>query len=423
MKPLFTFITSAIILAALAIAFPDLLLDPGTLMKGHQKLTKDCLSCHTPFQGVTSVQCINCHKPDAIGIKNVAGALLPKDSSRVLFHKGLSASSCVECHTDHKGGDASKAIKTFKHASLTTVLQKDCIACHKNQIPKDPLHRYAKGSCSGCHSIKKWKPATFDHKQIAAADRKQCINCHKADQPNDQLHREVTATCAECHNTNKWEPAAFDHKQLVASGGKQCISCHKADRPNDKLHREMTASCAVCHSTKKWKPATFNHKLLAEGKQCISCHKADQPNDKMHRDVTASCAVCHKTTKWKPATFNHKLLAGGKQCISCHKADQPNDNLHRQSEANCAACHGTRKWKPATFNHNRYFRLDRDHQASCKTCHTDPGNYKKYTCYGCHEHTPSNMAAVHREEGINNYQNCIKCHRNGNSGSKRGDDD
>lgn len=108
MKPLFTFITSAIILAALAIAFPDLLLDPGTLMKGHQKLTKDCLSCHTPFQGVTSVQCINCHKPDAIGIKNVAGALLPKDSSRVLFHKGLSASSCVECHTDHKGGDADR---------------------------------------------------------------------------------------------------------------------------------------------------------------------------------------------------------------------------------------------------------------------------------------------------------------------------
>ena len=373
MKPLLVFISSAIILTALAVAFPDALLSPGPLMKGHNTLKRDCLSCHKPFSGAAPLQCISCHKQDAIGIKNVAGALLPKDSSKVLFHKGLSASSCVECHTDHKGEDASKAVKTFKHASLTSALRKDCIACHNDQKPVDNLHRYATGNCSECHTTKKWKPATFDHKLLAASIQKSCITCHKTDQPNDRLHSETTASCADCHSTNRWEPATVDHKQLAASG-KQCISCHKADRPNDKLHREMTASCAVCHSTKKW----------------------------------------------KPATFNHKQLAGGKQCISCHKADQPNDTLHRQSEANCAACHGTTKWKPATFNHNRYFRLDRNHRASCKTCHTNPGNYKQYTCYNCHEHTPANMAAVHREEGISNYQNCVRCHRSGEG--ERGDD-
>jgi hypothetical protein len=331
MKPLFAFITTAIILAALAIAFPDVLLDPGALMKGHQKLKRDCLSCHTPFRGVTSVQCISCHKQEAIGIKHVGGTFLPKDSTKVLFHKGLSASSCVECHTDHKGADASKAIKTFKHASLTKALQQNCIACHKDQIPKDPLHRYAKGSCSECHNTKKWKSATFDHKQLADSIKKECITCHKADQPNDQLHRDVTASCAACHGTTKWKPATFNHNQLAASGGKQCINCHKSDRPND--------------------------------------------------------------------------------------------NMHRQSEANCAACHGTTRWKPATFNHDRYFRLDRDHQASCKTCHTNPANYKQYTCYNCHEHTPSNIAAKHREEGIYNYQNCIRCHRNGSrEGGREGDD-
>lgn len=376
MKPLYAFFVAAIILAALAVAFPDVLLNPGVLMKGHQSQKRDCLSCHTPFQGVTSVQCITCHKQDAIGIKNVAGAFLPKDSTKVLFHKGLSASSCVECHTDHKGADASKAIKTFRHASLTTSLQKNCTACHKNQTPTDPLHRNAKGNCIDCHTIKKWKPATFNHKQLADSIKKECITCHKADQPNDKLHREVTATCAECHNTNKWEPATFDHKQLAASGGKQCINCHKAEQPNDKLHREMTANCVVCHSTKNW----------------------------------------------KPATFDHKKFAGAKQCISCHKSDRPNDNLHSQSEANCAACHGTNRWKPATFNHNRYFRLDRDHQASCKTCHTNPANYKQYTCYNCHEHTASNIAAVHREEGIYNYQNCVRCHRNGSGEGEREDD-
>jgi hypothetical protein len=280
LKPLYAFIASAIILAALAITFPDVLLDPGTLMKGHQKLQKDCLSCHTPFRGVTSVQCITCHKQDAIGIKNVAGALLPADSSKVDFHKGLSANSCADCHTDHKGADAAKAIKPFKHASLTTSLQRNCTGCHKNQMPTDALHRYATGNCSECHSIQKWKPATFNHNQFAS----------------------------------------------------------------------------------------------------------------------------------------------GKQCISCHKADRPNDTLHGLSESNCSTCHDTTRWKPATFDHSRYFRLDRNHQASCKTCHTSPGNYKQYTCYNCHEHTPSNMAAVHHEEGISNYQNCIRCHRNGSREGNEGDE-
>ena len=282
MKPLFAFIVSAIILGALAIAIPDVLLSPGALLKGHHTLKKDCLSCHRPFRGVRSVQCFTCHKQESIGIKNVTGVFLPKDSSRVLFHKGVSASSCTDCHTDHKGADAAKAIKPFKHESLTISLQKNCTACHNNQIPADALHRSAKGNC------------------------------------------------AECHNTTKWKPATFDHKQLEASSGKRCINCHKTD--------------------------------------------------------------------------------------------QPNDSLHGLSESNCSTCHNTIRWKPATFDHSRYFRLDRNHQASCKTCHTSPGNYKQYTCYNCHEHTPSNMAAVHHEEGISNYQNCIRCHRNGSREGNEGDE-
>ncbi|TLU54488.1 MAG: hypothetical protein FDX18_11255, partial [Chlorobium sp.] len=118
--------------------------------------------------------------------------------------------------------------------------------------------------------------------------------------------------------------------------------------------------------------------------------------------------------------FDHSKLtaASAKQCISCHKTAQPNDELHRLSKANCSTCHNTTKWKPATFDHSKYFRLDGDHKASCKTCHTDPANYKKYTCYNCHEHSESRMASKHREEGIYNYQNCIKCHRDGSEGGR-----
>jgi hypothetical protein len=273
LKPLFVFIASLIILAALAIAYPDALLGPGPLTKGHHALEKDCLACHTPFRGVTSLQCISCHRQNEIGINTVAGAALPGTRNKVLFHKGLADNSCIECHTDHKKALSTKTIKPFRHASLSPSLRNKCVNCHKEQKPADALHKVAEGNC------------------------------------------------AECHSTTKWKPATFDHKKLTVSGGKECITCHKTALPND--------------------------------------------------------------------------------------------TMHRQSPTNCGTCHSTSLWKPATFDHNRYFMLDRDHRASCKSCHTDPGNYKKYTCYNCHEHSESGIASKHRREGIYNYQNCMKCHRNG----------
>ena len=273
MKPLFIFIAASVILAVLAIAYPDVLLSPGKLAKGHKAMNNDCLACHTPFRGITSVQCINCHKKSDIGYKTVAGAVIKKNTNKALFHKDLANNSCVDCHTDHKGTVAKEAAKPFRHASLSLQLMNDCISCHKNQTPKNTLHQLAKGNC------------------------------------------------LECHQTTSWKPATFDHKKFTASSGNQCISCHKAD--------------------------------------------------------------------------------------------QPSDDMHRQTQASCGTCHSTSRWIPATFNHNRFFRLDSDHRTSCKTCHTEQENYKKYTCYNCHEHSQSTIADKHREEGIYNYQNCMKCHRNG----------
>jgi len=223
---LFVFIASAIILAALAATFPEVLLNPGPLMKSHQKLEKKCLSCHEPFAGVTSTQCIRCHKQADIGVRKVSDIVLSKDTAKALFHRGVIAASCIDCHVDHRGIDAAKALKSFKHEALSQVRQKECITCHQNKTPRNALHQYTKGQCS------------------------------------------------ECHTTSRWKPAAFDH--------------------------------------------------------------------------------------------------------------------------------------------NRYFPLDGNHTANCAACHNEPGNYKKYTCYNCHEHSYSLMVRKHEKEGIVNFQNCMKCHRNGN---------
>jgi hypothetical protein len=85
----------------------------------------------------------------------------------------------------------------------------------------------------------------------------------------------------------------------------------------------------------------------------------------------------------------------------------------------CAQCHQTQAWKPATFDHDKHFLLDENHNVSCVTCHA-ANDYSKYTCYGCHEHTPENVLREHREEGIRNLDNCVRCHR---SAQGEGEDD
>jgi hypothetical protein len=113
------------------------------------------------------------------------------------------------------------------------------------------------------------------------------------------------------------------------------------------------------------------------------------------------------------------------RCESCHVA--PANDIHKTLSVGCDKCHKTEAWRPATFEHDNFFPLDKDHNASCVTCHTS-NDYSQYICYGCHEHTPSNMQAKHREEvGTESLDNCVRCHRSasgegGEGGGRRGDD-
>ncbi|WP_155942417.1 hypothetical protein [Rhodomicrobium vannielii] len=60
-----------------------------------------------------------------------------------------------------------------------------------------------------------------------------------------------------------------------------------------------------------------------------------------------------------------------------------------------------------------------NHNPACVTCHAK-NDYKRYTCYGCHEHRPDDMRAKHLHEGIRDFENCVRCHRSGREGE---DDD
>jgi len=244
-------------------------------------------------------------------------------------------------------------------------------------------------------------------------------------------HAELATDCFACHAP--WRGAAST----------LCIECHAvADiglrttkgTPITKrtikasFHQDLTEQdCMACHSDHLGPKLTqrsrkpFSHILLREAvrEHCSSCHIT--PTDKVHRDIKVECAQCHKTNAWKPAEFDHALLAKAvlDQCEGCHKA--PSDRLHRQIQGNCKSCHTAQAWKPATFDHDKFFVLDRNHDATCITCHTG-NDYSRYTCYGCHEHRPESMRAKHLEEGIGNFENCVECHRSASGEPRRGDE-
>lgn len=232
-------------------------------------------------------------------------------------------------------------------------------------------------------------------------------------------HAEIHTDCFACHTP------------LLGASSARCIECHKVEeigrltttgksiaKPKTKVafHQELLEQdCVACHSDHRgvetYRTARrFSHGLLepAMRELCAECHNA--PEDRIHRKLGDDCRQCHNNERWSPASFEHTHLAPAKleQCAGCHA--RPEDALHRKVGERCGQCHETERWSPASFDHRNYFRLDRDHDTQCATCH-EGNDYSRYTCYGCHEHSPWNVHGEHLEEGIRDFENCTECHR------------
>jgi hypothetical protein len=188
-------------------------------------------------------------------------------------------------------------------------------------------------------------------------------------------HAEFAGDCFACHTP------------FVGSPPEKCVACHKVD----EIGRFTTTGVAISGERKN---VAF-HQQLKEN-DCVACHSD-------HRGVKAFRPI---------GQFSHELLAAdiAGQCDTCHT--RPGDALHRRIEADCDTCHTQKAWTPATFDHDRYFVLDRAHNAPCATCHVN-NDYGSYTCYGCHAHSRAGVRAEHLEEGIYDFEDCVACHRSG----------
>ena len=188
-------------------------------------------------------------------------------------------------------------------------------------------------------------------------------------------------------------------------------------------HASLTTDCFACHAPLRG----------AASGRCVACHAvadiglrttkgiplsgSPAPKVAFHQAlVEQDCMACHtdhagaKLTRHARKSFSHALLpvATRARCEACHTG--PDNDLHRNLRGGCGQCHTPPAWKPATFDHTRHFLLDGDHDTTCATCHTG-GDYGRYTCFGCHEHTPANVRRKHEKEGIRNFEHCAECHR------------
>jgi hypothetical protein len=200
--------------AGLVLVFqaPELLANPGSLVKGHAEVEGDCFKCHTPLLGPSDAKCIACHKLAEIGAKKPEVAR---------FHQRLAEKHCVGCHTDHIGKDVAKATREFAHALLEPNWRAVCHECHAK--PADVLHKPVTTACASCHVAEKWVPATFDHVRYFRFDRDHpadCATCH-VDGHYDRF------TCYGCHEHSEAE-VREEHLDEDIRDFEKCTECHRS---------------------------------------------------------------------------------------------------------------------------------------------------------------------------------------------------
>jgi len=420
----------------------------------HAETGGDCAACHTAPWNVTTMaeRCLDCHIAVADDLAD------PATLHGALQSEGADM-DCRQCHSEHRGAAAnltSADMDSFPHDRVGYSLAGHslradgspftCSDCHT-----ESLARFAVVTCEDCHR-------TLDaaYMQAHVADfGTACLDCHDGIDSYSQANfdhsqvfpltgRHLETTCAGCHAN------ARTSADLQATPT-NCVACHVEDDAHDG---QFGQDCAACHNTDDWQDATFDHSQTAfpltgrhEGVDCVKCH-VDRVFQGTPTDCVAchveddahdgqfgqDCAACHNTDDWQDATFDHSQTAfpltgrhEGVDCVECHvdrvfqgtPTDcvachvEPAFHLAAFGATACSDCHTTSAWQPARFDWPHTFPLDHGESGvvTCQICH--PTQVQDYTCYGCHEHQPNEIAEKHLDEGISDFQDCVSCHPTG----------
>ena len=369
-----------------------------------------CETCHREYQADFVTKHVADFGNDCLACHDGADRFSRFDHNRLPFALSGEHSqiACGQCHTQ------ARAVADFKSASAQL-----------RRLPPErrrPQRRVRDGLRASATTRTDWKDAKFDHNLAAF----KLVGKHQ------------TVECAQCHVNN------------VFKGTPQnCAACHQKDDPH-KARSGRTARSATIRrigrtrsSITIWRRSNWwasTRRSSARSATSTTCSKARRrlARPAIRRTIRikgafgTDCAQCHNPSDWKDAKFDHNLAAfkltgahvnvpcakchingvfkGTPQtCVSCHA--EPQQHLGAFG-TDCAQCHTTQTWQGATFDHVFPLNHGGGGNIACQTCHTTT-NFKEYTCYGCHDHDPARIQARHLDEGISDFQDCVRCHARG----------
>ncbi len=342
----------------------------------------------------TPMACRECHSGDGQGFSFFSSACpachTDHDPEFISQHRQDFGENCLACH------DGKDRMASFDHSTLTFRLEEKhalvrCVQCHtherQSQQPDRPFQN-TPVECVGCHA----EPA---------------------------IHRAMfEPACGDCHTPDGWTPATLNgasfthekgtsfslarHAQDYAGQPITCSGCHPSG-----IQAFTSQACVDCHSEHA---ASFMKQHTQKyGPSCLACHDG---KDRMHafdhakvfplegRHAKIGCQDCHAAQKFRGTPT---------ACSGCHAEPAYHAGLFG---SNCVACHSTAAWVPAKFNGTHSFPLGHGGAKNCRACH--PSSLGAYTCYGCHP--AAQIENKHREEGITNFANCVRCHPTGQGG-------
>jgi hypothetical protein len=432
-------------------------------VRSHAETGGGCSACHAPFWSseTMSDRCLACHT-------EITAQLQDPQSLHGAFVAGGDPLACRDCHAEHRGATAQLTVvdaARFPHDATGYSLQGHrrlangqtfaCADCHGPD-----LARFDVATCATCH---RKMDAAYMEAHVAAFGLG-CLACHDGlDAYGPQFDHDQTAfplqgqhAALDCIGCHRGAPSIAD----LQATPQDCFACHQQDDAHDG---QFGQDCGQCHTPAGWAEATFDHSQTAfpltgkhQGVACAQCHADNvfqgtptdcfachQKDDAHDGQFGQGCGQCHTAAGWQDVTFDHSQTAfpltgahGSVACLQCHTGGVFQGTptacvgCHQDPAyhaglfgTGCADCHNTGAWTPARFDRAHTFPLDHGEraQSSCQTCH--PDRLATYTCYGCHEHDPTRIQAEHREEGITDLQDCVRCHPTGREEERGGGDD
>jgi hypothetical protein len=279
--------------------------------------------------------------------------------------------------------------------------------------------------CGACH------PAPWS--SAATADR--CLDCHRGVgeeiEAGDGLHGRLPGlrsapTCGGCHPEHNGPDGALTsldasfphdvtgfslrtHAQTPNGNRFACADCHANGYPPFE-----DAVCADCH--RQIDAAFTDRHAETYGAECLACHDGSgRDGAGFDHETTgfalegehagSECEGCHAG-----ARSRRDLEATPQACYACHAGDDEHEGAYGQD---CGQCHAASAWEDVTFDHS-VFPLDHgseERTASCQTCH--PTTTRRYTCYGCHEHSTAEVLDEHEGRSLTELEDCVRCHPGG----------